>query len=67
MSKPARGERFRLELLAEPIEGWPAAIRLRLALKRLLRSFRLRCYRVEELPAAVTPPASGDQDKPQGG
>lgn len=52
------GERYRLTLLALP-DDTPVAIRLRCVLKGLLRGWRFRCERVEELPAepeAKTPP-----------
>jgi hypothetical protein len=46
---------YRLELkdAGSPAEGWPVPVevRLRRALKALLRSFGLRCLNVEEVPA----------------
>jgi hypothetical protein len=44
------GERYRLELEALAGDDAPPVVRLRSALKCLLRSFRLRCRRVEALP-----------------
>jgi hypothetical protein len=52
--------RFVLTLEALPCEVAPH-LRLRSALKRLLRAFRLRCLRVEELPAG------GDTETPETG
>jgi hypothetical protein len=50
------GQRYRIELLA--LDGdTPAHVRLRQALKTLLRTFRLRCVSVEALEDL--PPASG--------
>lgn len=46
--EPKRRFKVELEALADP-DGTPAEVRLRAALKRLLRSFRLRCVKVEEI------------------
>jgi hypothetical protein len=48
-ARPDTRPRFALVIEALPSEVRPA-IRLRAALKRLLRSFKLRCIRVDELP-----------------
>jgi hypothetical protein len=55
------GERYRLELeaLADDV---PAAVRLRRALKCLLRGFRLRCRVVAEVTPRRPPP--GDDAPP---
>jgi hypothetical protein len=45
-------QRFALVVEAQPDEV-PAVVRLRRALKVLLRSFRLRAIRAEEVPAAL--------------
>src|SRR5690348_8453640 len=57
------GECYRLELVACPDDEALAAIRLRAALKCLLRSFRLRCRRVEQLPVG-TPPVTPAERSP---
>jgi hypothetical protein len=57
--QPAAGE-FRLTLRAEPGFAGPVAVRLRRALKCLLRSFGLRCTRAE--PAVPGEPAGGGDD-----
>ncbi len=49
------GERFKLTLLALP-DDVPAAIRLKIFLKRALRSARLRCTAVSELADDAQPP-----------
>ncbi|MGD0540529.1 MAG: hypothetical protein ABSB33_03320 [Tepidisphaeraceae bacterium] len=66
---PAGPSEFRLTLRALPVApgGPPAIIRLRGALKVLLRRFSLRCVDVRELPSGYpvdgTPPAeSGPGD-----
>jgi hypothetical protein len=56
------GERYRLELEALSDDGAPAHVRLRAALKCLLRAFRLRCRSVadatpRQLPANESAPA----------
>jgi hypothetical protein len=43
-------DRLTLTLEALPVEGWPASVRWRLLLKRLLRQLRIRCIRVEGTP-----------------
>ena len=48
----ARRYRIELEELPDP-DGVPGVIRLRHALKRLLRCYRLRCRSVEEVKAGV--------------
>jgi hypothetical protein len=49
-ARPGR-QRYLVELEALGDGDAPAHVRLRGALKCLLRAFRLRCRRVEELPA----------------
>jgi hypothetical protein len=44
------GRDYVLRLVALP-DGVPAAVRLRRALKTLLRAYRLRCVSVEEVQA----------------
>jgi hypothetical protein len=58
------GERYRLELeaLADAV---PAAVRLRRALKCLLRGFRLRCRAVADVtPRRPPPPTSPGSGRP---
>jgi hypothetical protein len=65
MARHPGGERYRLELEALADDGCPAHVRLRAALKCLLRAFRLRCRSV----ADVTPgqlPAGGPAADPPG-
>lgn len=45
----ARGEVFELTLRADPDPSWPAIIRLRSALKRFKRVYKLTCVKVSEV------------------
>jgi hypothetical protein len=55
------GERYRLELEALADGGAPAHVRLRAALKCLLRTFRLRCRSVADVtPRQVTASTQAD-------
>jgi hypothetical protein len=63
--KHAGGESYRVELRALPDDDAPAHVRLRQALKCLLRSFRLRCTAVVDttlglppLPTTAPPPVA---------
>jgi hypothetical protein len=56
------GERYRLELEALSDGGAPAHVRLRAALKCLLRAFRLRCRSVADVTPRQPPP--GDDVPP---
>ena len=58
----AEGERFELVVRALP-GGGPVAQRLRMALKTLLRAYRLRCERAVELPPAGAPKWGGKADE----
>jgi hypothetical protein len=70
------GESFRIEVTALADDDAPAIVRLRRALKCLLRSFRLKCTGVSEttpqLPpfrqeaAGETPTTSGPSAAPEG-
>jgi hypothetical protein len=60
------GPRYRLVLEALPSEI-PEAVRLRSALKTLLRAFGLRCLSHEELPEDAPPPHHGGAGRAIGG
>ncbi|HEY1377185.1 MAG TPA: hypothetical protein VGF55_10350 [Gemmataceae bacterium] len=49
--------RFRLLIQAVPNHGGPLIVRLRHAMKPLLRTYSLRCVSIEELPSG--PAAAG--------
>jgi hypothetical protein len=55
MARHPGGERFRLELEALAGDDAPPVVRLRSALKCLLRAFRLKCRRVESVPPGPPP------------
>lgn len=61
--------RFRLTLEALPdLEGKPPAeVRLRSALKALLRAFRLRCVEAVEVTEGVRPPPWIEEEVPHDG
>jgi hypothetical protein len=42
------GESYRVELIALPDDNYPVAVRLRRALKTLLRAYGLRCVSIQE-------------------
>jgi hypothetical protein len=56
----AGGEQYRLTLEALADDDAPAHVRLRAALKALLRAFRLRCRSVEDVTPRL-PPVPGGQ------
>jgi hypothetical protein len=64
---PARhpgGESYRVELVAMPGDV-PPIIRLRQALKRFLRGYRLRCTAVSEAPKPTAgEPTAGPSPRP---
>jgi len=54
------GERYRLEIEALAGDDAPPVVRLRSALKCLLRAFRLKCRRVEAVPPGPDAEATTD-------
>lgn len=63
MTRSSDQERFRLDLVSVSSEV-PVTCRLKRALKCLLRSFGLRCTRIEQLQPEGQPVA-GNQDEQQ--
>jgi len=65
MTRPAAGPRFRLELVAVPGDGPPVEVRVRRALKFLLRQLGLRVVLIEQVQDAASgqPP---EHDRPAG-
>jgi hypothetical protein len=56
------GRRFRLEIEAL-VSDWPVEIRLRQALKRLLRGYGFECVRIQEITES-TPVPDTEEDRP---
>ena len=63
MTRHPGGERFRLELEALA-DGVPAVVRLRRALKCLLRAFGLRCRSVADVTPRPQPAGESAPDLP---
>ena len=57
------GRKFRIEVEALASD-WPVEIRLRQALKRLLRGYGFECLRFEEITEEVRAPVPEPEDKP---
>jgi hypothetical protein len=56
-------EAFRVTLSVEPGDLRPAEVRLRGALKQLLRIFKLRCVRLERIETGREVPGRGERGK----
>jgi hypothetical protein len=64
MTRHEGGERFVVELVAQPDGDAPAVIRLRHFLKAALRAWGLRCTGVRQVNATPTPPPGATSGPP---